>query len=188
MRRYPHRVVALLAALVIAPFAGCHHRGMTRYPRLSDAQQRLIRAGDSTLVYAGYGQAVCYYPRAIEWVDSVHYVEGCVRHSGDTIAYLYRYPDRGVVVVGRRFAVDSVRVQRVTDSIVAVMAQRYGNAENCPPIQDTTEFDSKHYRWRSDGLTIQVFTDSSGRTPTMTLEMYLGDWKCSEWLGVPVMS
>ncbi len=100
--------------------------------------------------------------------------------------YLYRYPDRGVVVVGRRFTVDSVRVQRVTDSIVTVMTQNYGNEEKCPPVQDTTEFDSKHYRWRSDELTIQVFTDSFGRTPTMTVETYLGDWKCSESLGIPV--
>lgn len=186
MRSHRHRLLALLAALLIAPLAGCHHRGMIRYPRLSDAQQRLIRAGDSTLIYAYYGQAVCSYPRTIEWVDSVHYVEGCIRHAGDTIMYLYRYPDRGVVVVGRRFTVDSVRVQRVIDSIVAVMAQRYGNEEKCPPVQDTTEFDSKHYRWRSDGLTIQAFTDSFGRTPAMTLETYLGDWKCSEWLGIPL--
>ena len=67
-----------------------------------------------------------------------------------------------------------------------VMTQRYGNEEKCPPIQDTTEFDSKHYRWRSDGLTVQLFTDSFGRTPAMTLETYLGDWKCSEWQGIPV--
>ncbi len=186
MRHRRHRLLALSAAFVIASLAGCYHRGMTRYPQLSDTQRRLIRAGDSTLIYAYYGQAVCWYQRTIEWVDSVHDVEGCIRHAADTTMYLYRYPDRGLVVVGRRFAIDSLRVQRVTDSIVAVMAQRYGNEEKCPPVQDTTEFDSKHYRWRSDGLTIQAFTDSFGRTPRMTLETNLGDWKCSEWLGIPL--
>lgn len=186
MRVHPHRLLALLAALVIAPLADCYHRGMTRYPGLSDAQQRLIRAGDSTLIYANYGQAVCWYQSTIEWVDSVHDVEGCIRHTADTTMYLYRYPDRGLVIVGRTFAIDSVRAQGVTDSVVTVMTQRYGNEEKCPPIQDTTEFDSKHYRWRSDGLTVQLSTDSFGRTPAMTLETYLGDWKCSEWQGIPL--
>jgi hypothetical protein len=100
--------------------------------------------------------------------------------------YLYRYPDRGVVVVGRRFTLDSVRVQRVTASVLTVMTQRYGSEEKCPPIQDTTEFDSQHYRWRSGDVTVQVTTDAFGRAPAVTVETELGDWKCSESLGIPV--
>ena len=186
MRLHRHRLLALLAALVVAPLAGCHHGGMTRYPQLSNAQQRLIQAGDSALIYADDGQVVCWYPRTIEWVDSVHYVEGCIRHAADTTMYLYRYPDRGLVVVGRRFTVDSARVQRVTDAVLTVMTQRYGKEEKCPPIQDTTEFDSKHYRWRSGDLTVQMTTDAFGRTPAVTVEAELGGWKCSESLGIPL--
>lgn len=100
--------------------------------------------------------------------------------------YLYRYPDRGVVVVGRRYTVDTARTQRATDSVVRSMSQLYGREEKCPPIQAPDEFDSRHYRWRSRGLTIQLFTDSFGRIPAMTVEAYFGDWKCSEWLGIPL--
>ena len=67
-----------------------------------------------------------------------------------------------------------------------VMTQRYGNEEKCPPIQDTTEFDSKHYRWRSGDVTVQMTADAFGRAPAVTVETELGDWKCSESLGIPV--
>lgn len=184
MRLHRHRSLALVASFVVAALAGCYHRGMTRYPQLSDSQQQLIQAGDSALIVGGHG--LCWYLSRIERVDSRYHTEACIRHAADTTMYLYRYPDRGVVVVGRRYTVDAAQTQRITDSVVRSMSQLYGREEKCPPIQDPDEFDSKHYRWRSGGLTMQVTTDAFGRTPAVTVETELGDWECSEWLGIPL--
>lgn len=88
--------------------------------------------------------------------------------------------------MGRRYTVEAAQIQRLADSVSNSISQLYGKEEKCSPVQDPDEFDSKHYRWRSGGLTVQVATDAFERTPAVIVETELGDWECSEMLGIPL--
>ena len=128
--------------------------------------------------------------------ERIESFRGCRLEAADTSFYLYLDTAGAPAVAGREFRiypeqvgpafiVSRDRLRRLTDSVGATLASRFGPGAPCPSNSEYGPYEGWIERWDGDGYGIVVIGSYGEAIGTVMLEVHAGEPSCVRMAGAP---
>jgi hypothetical protein len=142
----------------------------------------------------------CPYPgsliTAVVPQERMESARGCREEAADTSFYLYLDGSGAPLVAGREFSiypeqvgpafvVSRDRLRRLTDSVRATVASRFGPGAPCPINSQYGPYDGWIHRWDGTDFGIMVIGSYREVIGTVMLEVHAGEPNCVRMAGAP---